>query len=225
MAATSHGGVIVIMAKAPTPGRVKTRLTPALSPRQAAILYRCFLEDTIARAKTIREAALVVAYSPATCRATFEALCPGVALLPQRGRGLGARLAAVVGRLLREGRRPVIVIGGDTPGLPDRYLRKALRTLTAHRADLVLGPARDGGYYLIGLTSPAPELFDGVPWSTKHVYTTTLERARRLGLRVASLPPWEDVDTPDALGRLAATLARASGTIAPRTKRWLAAAS
>ena len=112
----------------------------------------------------------------------------------------------------------------DTPGLPDRYLRKALRTLTAHRADLVLGPARDGGYYLIGLTSPAPELFDGVPWSTKHVYATTLERARRLGLRVASLPPWEDVDTPDALGRLAATLARASGTIAPRTKRWLAAA-
>ncbi|MBI1733551.1 MAG: TIGR04282 family arsenosugar biosynthesis glycosyltransferase [Candidatus Rokubacteria bacterium] len=210
------------MAKAPTPGRVKTRLSPPLIPREAAALYRCLLLDTVACATSVRDVTTVVAYTPVARRATFEALCPGVALMPQRRGDLGTRLAGVFARLFARGFRAVVTIGSDTPTLPVRYLGDAVGMLLGRAADVVLGPARDGGYYLVGLRSPAPHLFTGMPWSTRAVCAITLARARHAGLSVASLPPWDDVDTIDDLRRLASSLARRPGTAAPRTRGWLA---
>lgn len=213
---------VAVMAKAPTPGRVKTRLSPPLAPREAAALYRCLLLDTVACAKSVRDVTAVVAYTPAARRAAFEALCPGVGLMPQHGADLGARLAGVFARLFARGFRAAVAIGSDTPTLPARYVRDAVGILLGGQADVVLGPARDGGYYLIGLRSPEPDLFTGVPWSTGAVYATTIARARRASLSVASLPPWDDVDTIEDLGRLASALAGRRGAVAPRTRRWLA---
>jgi rSAM/selenodomain-associated transferase 1 len=211
---------LTIMAKAPRAGAVKTRLCPPLSPREAAGLARCLLRDAIAKARSLADVTTMIAYTPAGERAAFARLAADLALVPQRGHDLGERMRAALAEGLRTHRR-AIVIGTDTPTLPTAALQLAIDRLGSDDVDVVLGPAEDGGYYLIGVRADHPTLFAGVPWSTPAVLDLTLRRAEAAGLHCALLPTWFDVDTADDLERLRAALIEDPG-IAPSTSRFLA---
>lgn len=211
---------VVVFAKAPRVGAVKTRLCPPLSPAAAARLYRCFLLDTLDRVQAVRGVTLAVAYAPRDARAFFAAARPGMLLVSQGGGDLGARMARVVRYLVARGFAAVVIVGADSPTLPLRHLRAAIQLLGTAAADGVIGPSEDGGYYLIGLRAPCPALFAGVSWGTGRVLAQTLVKARRAGYRLRLLPAWYDVDTVADLHRLAAELRRRRGP-APRTRRLL----
>jgi rSAM/selenodomain-associated transferase 1 len=210
---------LCIMAKAPEPGRVKTRLCPPLSPDDAAELYRCFLLDKIAQARQVVGVEPVLAYAPAEAAAVFEALAPDFTLLAQRGADLTARLKAVCDEIFRGGCEAAILIDSDTPTLPTERLERAVAIISDGGHDLVLGPSEDGGYYLIGLRRPHPEIFEGMRWSTPSVLEETLRRARALGLRSTTLSAWYDVDTAADLARLQADLAAGPDGLPPRHTR------
>lgn len=234
MSATRQTAV-ALMAKAPRSGEVKTRLCPPYSFEEAAGLYRCFLLDKMEQVRELRDSRRcgnndfaaegvvpVVSYAPGEARDLFESLAgPDFTLIPQRGGDLGARLAATFENLFAAGFRSALVLDSDTPTLPAEYLRRALGVLGETEADVVLGPSEDGGYYLIGLREPHPELFENVPWSTEEVLPETLRRAAGGGLRVARLPSWFDVDTPRDLGRLVSSLRGDVGSGARHTRRFL----
>ena len=209
---------VAIMAKQPVPGAVKTRLRPLLSDDDIAALYDSFLRDKIGQVRSLTGAAPVIAYTPAESRPFFAELAPDFLLLPQVGDGLSVRLTFLYQQLLDMGHDGVIATDSDSPTLPTEYLQRALDSLAAHGADVVLGPSDDGGYYLIGLRRLHPELFDAMPWSTPQVYDETLRRAATLGLRVMSLAPWYDVDTPVEFERLRVEVAEL-GVAAPRHTR------
>ena len=212
---------LCIMAKAPVSGQVKTRLCPPLSLDEAARLYQCFLEDKIAQVRGIQGIEPVLAYAPDGAVGIFEALAPGVTLVPQGGGDLTSRLVSVLERLFESGFDAAIVIDSDTPTLPSRLLDHAVAQLASGEPDLVLGPSEDGGYYLIGLRRVHRALFDEMPWSTPAVLEETLWRARRLGLRVAQLAPWYDVDTGEDLARLISELEEDAGQPPIHTRRLL----
>jgi uncharacterized protein len=202
---------LAIMAKVPMPGEVKTRLCPPLTPDQAAGLARCFLQDRVEQIAGIETAAPIVAFAPAERADALRRLLPGrVRLVPQSGADLGARLDRVLTDLLAEGAPGAIAVDADSPSLPTAFLRQACADLLDGTAEVVLGPCEDGGYYLIGLRAPAPELFRAMPWSTPAVLEETLARVRRLGRRLVLLPPWFDVDRGEDLTRLRAGVAAAS---------------
>lgn len=212
---------VVIMAKAPRPGEVKTRLCPPLSYEEAAELYRCFLLDKVEQLKALHDAAPAIAYSPDNSRTLFEALAPSsFALIPQRDGDLGARLATTIHQLLSAGYPKVMAIDSDTPTLPLAYLQRASALLGEREVDLVLGPSEDGGYYLIGVKNLHRELFEHMNWSTPQVFSETLRRAEAKGLKVACLPTWYDVDRPQELERLKASLRADSGGAARHTKQF-----
>jgi hypothetical protein len=198
---------VAIMAKAPRLGEVKTRLCPPLSPAEAAALYRCFLLDKIEQVRALKEAHPAVAYTPPEGRAIFEELAPGFTLVLQRGADLGTRLANTLAQLLDNGHPAAVAVDSDTPTLPSAFLQQAVDLIMRPGPDVVLGPSDDGGYYLIGVRAVRRELFDGIPWSTPSVLAETLHRAAAAGLTTACLPAWFDVDTPDDLERLRASLA------------------
>ncbi len=211
---------VAIVAKAPRPGAVKTRLCPPLRPREAAALARCFLRDKIAQVGGLTGVTPVVAFTPAGERPLFERLAVGFTLVPQRGADLGSRLRSLLATLLRRRHRAVLAIDSDTPTLPPTLLQRAVDLAASGDVDLVLGPAEDGGYYLIGVRADHPALFHEIPWSTPSVLETTLTRAREAGLRIACLPAWFDVDTPEDLARLRTAL-RDTPHAAPLTSRLL----
>jgi hypothetical protein len=213
---------VAIMAKAPTAGAVKTRLTPALTDVDAAHLYRCFLLDKIAQVRTLKDTHAVIAYTPAEARGVFETLAPGFALLPQRGPDLGARLANGLGKLLIRGYAGAIAVDSDTPTLPTAFLQRGVDLLARAAVDVVVGPSDDGGYYLIGVRAPRPELFENMPWSTPAVLPETLRRARAAGLTTACLPEWFDVDTAADLERLRTSLAERETAMPEQTARFFA---
>jgi len=193
---------VAIMAKAPWPGAVKTRLCPPLGVEEAAALYRCFLLDKIAAVGTLIRTRPVIAYSPEEARTEFAALAPDFVLVPQRGADLGARLHATLTGLLADGHPAAIAVDSDTPTLPREFLQQAVDELLGRDVDVVLGPTEDGGYYLIGLRAAQSTLFEAVPWSTSAVLEVTLSKAAATGLRTFCLPTWFDIDTPDDLLRL-----------------------
>jgi rSAM/selenodomain-associated transferase 1 len=198
---------LFVMAKEPRAGQVKTRLCPPLDPATAAGLYRCFLLDVLDLVAAVPGVDPVVAYTPAGASLAFARLVNGrFHLVPQAGPDLGARLENTFRVLFRQGYRRVAAVSTDSPDLPPEYLREAFRRL--ERSALVLGPCPDGGYYLIGMSRLVPDLFREMPWSTDRVVEITEERAGRLGLEVARLPQWHDVDTADDLGRLCDELTR-----------------
>jgi rSAM/selenodomain-associated transferase 1 len=216
---------LAVMAKVPVAGAVKTRLCPPLSPVEAAQLARCFLQDRIAQVRRVAEADPIVAFAPAERGIGLAGLVPpGLRLVPQRGPDLGARLDRLLTDLLAEGYAGAVAVDADSPTLPVAFLRAACRMLGRGRADVVVGPCEDGGYYLIGLRAPAPGLFTAMPWSTPAVLGETIARARRLGLRLALLPRWFDVDRGEDLARLRASLGTGAAFRPPRTlaflRRW-----
>lgn len=186
---------VAIFAKAPEPGRVKTRLIPILRASEAAELHEALLLDTLDVVRSCAE--VVVAFTPASGRRILERLLGrGTRLLAQGPGDLGDRLTRVFDQLCGDG-PPVLAVGSDFPGLTAEGIRAATSALG--RADVVLGPALDGGYYLIGLRRPQPELFVDVPWSTPGVLETTQRRAAEAGLKVELLEPGRDLDTPEDL--------------------------
>jgi rSAM/selenodomain-associated transferase 1 len=212
--------VIVIMAKEPAVGS-KTRLCPPLTLTEAAALYEALLCDTIALVAGLEDIQLAIAVSPPEGLRAVAGLCPPEALLlPVAGRDIGNCLAKVLGQLLDAGYCGAIALNSDGPTLPSTHLRAAVDRLAG--SDVVLGPSDDGGYYLIGLKRAAPGLFQGIDWSTSRVTAQTLARAGLLGLDVALLSPWYDVDTPPDLARLRAELATLDPARLVHTRRFMA---
>jgi rSAM/selenodomain-associated transferase 1 len=216
------------MLRVPGAEPVKTRLHASLGVGAATLLYRCFVLDTLEAAAGVPGLEVVAAYSPASAAREMAGLAPGVRAIPQRGDDLGARMANLVTDLLGAGHGAALVTGSDLPTLPAARFAEAARALAGGGADVVLGPSEDGGYYVVGLTRPAPALFADMRWSALDVFAVTCGRAQALGLRVHRLPPWYDVDTTADLVRLRDDLATAAGAPAPgtaawRTRRWLAA--
>jgi len=211
---------LLVMAKAPRAGTVNTRLHPLLGPAGSAALQRALLEHTCALAAG-SGLATFVAYDPPDAAPEVAALVPpGVRLLPQGPGELGQRTGAASGQVAGTAPGPVLVIGVDAPTLTASLLVRAATVLDAARgraardpgadadcaADVVLGPALDGGYYLIGLRRPQPSVFalDPGRWGGDQVRTDTLARLRAAGLRAHLLPVLRDLDTPDDAAALLA---------------------
>jgi rSAM/selenodomain-associated transferase 1 len=224
---------LAVMAKAPRPGAVKTRLSPPLTPEQATGLSECFLRDTVENVAAVTAdgaAAGLVAYTPVGDEALFEGLLPrDFALVPQRGGGLGERLLAAAEDILGFAFGSVCLIDADSPTAPRAAYEQAVGELARAGDRIVLGPAADGGYYLIGLKQVHAELFERISWSTDKVYEETLERAQAAGIEVVELPMWYDVDDRATLNILKAELlagivpgfATLPGYAAPHTRQFL----
>ena len=189
----------LIFAKVPLPGQVKTRLSPPLPPHEAALLYEASLRDVVA--VCARERARVeLWYHPGPYAAGYFAReFPHLLQHEQRAGSLGEKMEDAFARSFADGAERVIIVGSDVPTLPESILNSAGDQL--RESDLVIGPSRDGGYYLIGLARAAlpklPALFSGVAWSTDTVFRATVQRAAQEGLELRILPGWYDVDTID----------------------------
>jgi rSAM/selenodomain-associated transferase 1 len=215
-----HGNALIVIAKRPSPGQTKTRLTPPLTAAQAAGLYECFLLDTLALVRSMPEVHPAIAYLPGDARDYFAALAPDFELVPQEGAGLGERLDCALTHFLDRGWGRVAIMNSDGPTLPATHLTRAFSALQ-QGADVVLGPSDDGGYYLIGVTRPAPRLLREVQMSTPRVLRDTLTLAAEEGLKVELLPSWYDVDGAADLARLARELAATPPGVAPHTRAFL----
>jgi rSAM/selenodomain-associated transferase 1 len=182
---------------------VNTRVLAAGGVTLAPRLYDCFLRDRLDALATLGGIERMIAFTPVGAATQMTQLAPaGFTLVAQRGPDLGARLHNLLTDLLRAGHPGAIAVDSDSPTLPMYYVADAAQALVRREVDVVLGPCDDGGYYLIGVRAPCPELFEAMPWSTERVLSLTLERARRLGLRIYLLPAWFDVDTEADLRRL-----------------------
>ena len=227
-----------IMAKAPGAGRIKTRLAAILTPQEAAELGCSFLRDmtaNLALAARTMPIDAYVAFAPAGSEAAFDgALEPGTGFVLADGSapapagivGLGASLLQAVSSLLNAGYAGVGLLNADSPNLPTARLTGAARLLRSPGERVVLGPATDGGYYFIGMKAAHAGLFRAIDWSTPRVGEQTRARAAELGLSLAELEPWYDVDDPASLGALIGDLQapREPTTFgAPATKRFLEA--
>ena len=207
---------LAIFARYPVPGEAKTRFSPSIPPELATQLHAAMVEDAVETALVANadQVALYWASDPAG-RSAFP-LPSGVIVRAQSGPDLGARLSAAFAELLEGASSRAVVIGTDCPDLAPEALRRSL--LALEDADLVLGPARDGGYYLIGLRRSTPGLFTGIEWGTDRVLEETLERAARVGLRAHWLETLEDLDTPADLVRFIARRSVTESRVGLRTE-------
>jgi len=206
---------VLIVAKAPVPGRAKTRLVPPLTPEQAAAFQEALLLDTLEACRAEEPATGLLYADPADAPVLARLAGDDVPLVRQEGRGLGDALRLGMARGLARG--PTALVSSDIPGIPTGSLGRGF-ALLEKGCDVVLGPAHDGGYWLIAMREPAEALFRDIPWSTPAVWAATLERCESAGLTVASVDLWRDVDTPVDLAFL---LEDAGGLPAPRTVRAL----
>ena len=229
---------IAVIAKAPRPGYVKTRLQGLLTAEETAALGMAFLQDTIDNVLlAARQAPIdaVVAYAPAGEEARFDGMIPpGATLLLADGsngdapgvEGFGRVLLDTTRALLAQGYAAACVLGADSPTLPTAELVRAARLLLAGDAEAVLGPADDGGYWLLGLTAPHPAPYARIAWSTGNVAETTRQRLSEAGLRTEELATWHDIDDPPSLARLLHEIGRDGPAYpAPRTAARLRALS
>jgi len=208
--------VLVIMAKAPRLGAVKTRLAPGLSPDAIAAFYRCLLEDTLALARSLPGVEVAIMCPESDVGELVQLAGNDVRVVAQKGVGLAAGLTSVFAHLA-EGQR-MIAFNSDSPHLPHSVLEDAFEMLAGH--ELVVGPTHDGGYYLVGAKASHPTLFEDDGMGTSSALERLLARARALGLSVGLAAPFYDIDVADDLTRLAAEL-RVAPARAPRTARWL----
>jgi len=210
---------LLIFAKQPLPGKVKTRLAPPFTFQAAADIYGCMLSDTLVKVAEMSGVERLLFFEP-SCGAAgfFRENFPGIRVFPQQGNGLGERLDKAFKTAFSLGFESVAAIGTDSPDLPLPYLEESFRLLEKGAADAIFGPAADGGYYLVALRSYHPGLFRNIPWSTNQVLEKSLAAATALGLQVACLPVWHDMDTVEDLKRF---LAGESSEYAPHTLRFL----
>ena len=222
---------LILFARPPRPGQVKTRLIPALGAEGTAAIHRAFLLDAARLAREFRAArpglALVAEWALGEEDASafpLSAWLPGPFLhRPQEGADLGARMAAALERALAGGGAAVL-IGTDFPDLPARILADAFDALAAPSSKPVraaIGPAGDGGYYLIGLSAPRREIFEGIAWGTEGVFDATVHKLLALEAEVSVLDRWEDVDSSADLEALRLRLEARPEEVARHTREWL----
>jgi uncharacterized protein len=219
-AARSSGSdrVLVIMAKAPRPGAVKTRLTPSLSPAAVTDFYSCLLDDTLALARSLSDSEVAIMCPDTDVNELAQLAGSEVSIVAQKGEGLAAGLTSVFAHFTQDRERRTIAFNSDSPHLPRSVLEDAFETLLAH--DVVIGPTQDGGYYLVGANASHPTLFAGDGMGTSSALERLLSRARALQLSVGFADPFYDIDVADDLTRLAEEL-RLAPARAPRTAQWL----
>jgi uncharacterized protein len=223
---------IAIMAKAPDAGRVKTRLSPLLRPDESPELSACFLRDMTHMLASAGGAAPIdgyIAFAPAGSEASFapivapgtgHVLADGAIDAPPGVIGFGRCLLQAAQALFARGYGAVGLLNSDSPTLPPDLIIEAARLLAAPGDRAVLGSATDGGYYLLALKAPLAPMFADIDWSTPRVADQTRAAARRIGLEVAEIAPWYDVDDPASLARLVHDC-QANGEAAPSTAAWL----
>jgi rSAM/selenodomain-associated transferase 1 len=214
--------VLVIMAKAPRPGVVKTRLASSLSPETVTDFYCCLLDDTLTLARSLGNVEVAIMCPDSDVNELARLSSSGasgseVSVVAQKGDGLAAGLTSVFAHFT-EGHRRIIAFNSDSPHLPCSVLEDAFKILAAH--DVVVGPTHDGGYYLVGAKASHPTLFTGDGMGTSSALERLLSRTRELGLTHGLTRPFYDVDVADDLTRLAAEL-RLAPERAPRTAAWL----
>ncbi|NEO30448.1 MAG: glycosyltransferase [Symploca sp. SIO3C6] len=191
---------LIIFTRYPEPGKTKTRMIPALGASGAAALQRQMTEHTMSETRELkawRSLSVEVHFNGGSQQLMQEWLGSEFVYRKQREGDLGIRMTAAFEASFAAGMTRVVIIGTDCPDLNAKLMSQALQALAEH--DLVLGPARDGGYYLIGLRRLFPELFRGISWGTSEVRQKTLEIAKNLNLEIAQLSPLSDVDRPEDL--------------------------
>jgi len=229
----NKGRTLVVMAKAPRPGMVKTRLVPSFSPEAVTAFYCCLLEDTLALARSLRDVEVAIMCPDTDVNELAKLAGAQLAniearVVAQKGEGLAAGLTSVFAHFAPERQREdhrsdthqrrIIAFNSDSPHLPRSILEDAFETLAAH--DVVVGPTHDGGYYLVGAKASHPTLFAGDGMGTSSALERLLSRARELELSLGFAPHFYDIDVADDLTRLAEEL-RLAPARAPRTARWL----
>lgn len=229
---TIHRIVVAIVCKTPAAGQSKTRLSPPLAPDECAALSRCFIGDLARTFASVAAADADVVpcalYTPVGSEDALRALLPdGFLLVPQRGDAFGERLRAGFEDLLAS-HDGAILVNSDSPTLPAAIVAAAVDAVRGGDR-VVLSPADDGGYTLIGLSTLHDRLFEDVAWSTPTVHRTTVERAGEIGVPVVDVPGWYDVDDASSLAVLEAEFAgrtppfaTVAGADAPATRRFLA---
>ncbi|HWY69112.1 MAG TPA: TIGR04282 family arsenosugar biosynthesis glycosyltransferase [Terriglobales bacterium] len=210
--------VLVIMAKAPRPGAVKTRLASALSPAAVTDFYCCLMDDTLALARSLGDLEVAIMCPDTDVNELAQLAGSAASVVAQKGEGLAAGLISVFAHFAEDRRRRTIAFNSDSPHLPRSVLEDAFETLAAY--DVIVGPTHDGGYYLVGAKASHPALFAGDGMGTSSALERLLSRARALELSVGFADPFWDIDVADDLTRLAAEL-RLAPARAPRTAGWL----
>ncbi len=214
----NEGRTLVVMAKAPRPGMVKTRLAQSLSVDAVTELYRCLLDDTLALARSLSDVGVAIMCPDSEVNELARLAGSEVSVVAQKGEGLAAGLTSVFSHFTEDDQRRIIAFNSDSPHLPRSVLEDAFETLAAH--DVVVGPTHDGGYYLVGAKASHPTLFASDGMGTSSALERLLSRARTLELSVGFADPFYDIDVADDLTRLAAEL-RLAPARAPRTAAWL----
>ncbi len=198
MAYQKHLGVFAHLPKAGVHAGADTaRLTPPLGPGEESRIYTAFLCDLLSRLTALKKTRVTVFYDGDDPAPLAELIPKSCEREPQRGVSVGERLQAAFSSLLQGANGTAVIIGSDSPDLPIRYPKRAFLKLKHN--DVVIGPASGGGYYLIGLKSPAPPLFDGIDWRGARALGETVERADACGLSLSLLPLWYRVDSPSSL--------------------------
>ena len=209
--------VLVIMAKAPRRGLVKTRLAPHLSPEAVTAFYGCLLDDTLMLARSLHNVELAIVCPESDVNELTQLAGSEVAVVAQKGAGLAEGLTSVFARFAHDRQRHIIAFNSDSPHLPRSVLENAFDSLVTH--DVVVGPTDDGGYYLVGAKGSYPTLFANDGMGTASALDRLLLRTQALGLSVGFMPPFYDIDVVEDLTRLAQEL-RLDPTRAPRTAAW-----
>lgn len=208
---------VVMVARAPST-RGKTRLAVGTAHAQHADLRRALLLDTLDVVTSVGDVEHIIACEPpGACEQMRDLVGPTVDVIAQRGDDLGQRMTHVFEDVFRLGVESVVVIGSDLPDLPSRLLREAVAALRRPGDRIVLGPAADGGYYLVGMNRPHPALFERIAWGTAHVLAQTLDAAKAQAAQIVLLDSWADIDTVADLSRL---LNQHTERTAARTREW-----
>lgn len=217
---SDRGRVLVIMAKAPRPGTVKTRLSSTLPIDSVTEFYRCLLDDTLDLVRSLSDVQVAIMCPDSDVNDLEQLAGDGVTVVAQKGQGLAGGLTSVFAHFAAESHRATIAFNSDSPHLPRSVLEEAFEKLDSH--DLVVGPTHDGGFYLVGANDSYPTLFTNDGMGTSSALERLLSSARRLELSVALACTFYDIDVADDLTRLASELCLAPAR-APRTARWLRA--
>jgi rSAM/selenodomain-associated transferase 1 len=191
---------LIVFAKEPIKGAVKTRLRNCFSDADVIRLYKAFVKDTLAVSNDVRSIRKILAFSSQQVPRFLKSVNCGFEMIEQRGATLGDRMHNVFVYAHKSKSKKTVIIGTDSPTLPPRLIEKAFSAL--RRKDVVIGPSTDGGYYLIGMKEPRRGIFKGVKWSSVSVLKKTLDNAGSLGMTTALLDEWYDVDDSLSLKRL-----------------------
>jgi len=210
---------LIVFAKEPEAGKVKTRLQGYLSPDTCVKLYKAFLSDMLELARSIKCSVKVLAYESSVVEPRYlKTIAQDFLFHKQEGRNLGEKMHHAFNFAKRMNCNKIVIIGSDSPNLPLKYIKEAYSRLG--KSDIILGPSHDGGYYLIGLKNPCKGIFKGVEWSSKTVLDNTITNASNIGKKISILKKWYDVDDSMGFIRLKSDLKKKKKA-APWTRKLL----